>query len=188
MLIVCEGETEKAYFDALREAYRLTRAEIVIPASATGNDPLALVDFAARQQRENGGYDYIYCVFDQDNRTSFEPARMEIRRLAAKRRSPLPIAEAVSIPCFEIWVLLHFQQSARPFRNADAVIAHLHAGPFPSYVKADFSVAKTLVALVGTAIANAKWLVTQNAGTGSDNPFTNLHELAARIMEMASRA
>jgi hypothetical protein len=186
MLIVCEGETEKLYFDALREAHRLTRAEVVIPAAATGNDPLTLVDYAERQEREAGGYDYIYCVFDRDTHASFGPAREKIRRLASKRRLPMPIAEAVSIPCFEIWVLQHFQQTDRPFSNSAEVIAHLRAGPLPAYVKADVSVAKYLVARVHTAIANAKWLAARNAIYGSDNPFTNLHELADKIAEMAS--
>jgi hypothetical protein len=188
MLVVCEGETEKFYFDALREAHRLTRAEVVIPAAATGNDPLTLVDYAERREREAGRYDHIYCVFDRDTHASFGPAREKIRWLASKRRLPLPIAEAISIPCFEIWVLQHFQQTDRPFGTSAEVIAHLRAGPWPAYVKADISVAKIMVTRVDTAIANAKWLVARNSVTGSDNPFTNLHELAEKIAEMAGRS
>jgi hypothetical protein len=185
MLIVCEGATEKFYFEALREQHRLTQAEVVIPGGATGNDPLTLVTFAERHHRDFGPYDYIFCVFDRDVHASFGPARQRIRELAGRPRKHLPIAEAISIPSFEIWVLQHFEQTDRPFVNADAVIAHLKAASLPGYVKADVAIARSLVQRVDAAIANATWLVQRNEANGSDNPSTNLHSLALKIREMA---
>jgi len=186
MLIACEGETELYYFRALRDHHRLTRAEIIIPEGAPGNDPLGLVEYAERQAHNTGGYDYIYCVFDRDSHARFVPAREMIRQLAARQRKRLPISEGVAIPCFEIWVLQHFQQNDRPFANADEVIEFLKAGPLPGYGKADAALARSLVTRIDTAIRNAKWLVDRNRATDSVNPSTNLHQLAEKIAEMAA--
>ena len=82
LLIVCEGETEKFYFEALRAQYQLRASEVVIPSDATGNDPGNLVQYAERRARE--GFDYIYCVFDRDQHASFQPAREKIRKLRTR--------------------------------------------------------------------------------------------------------
>ena len=185
LLIVCEGETEKYYFEALRAHYQLRASEVVIPADATGNDPGNLVRYAERRASE--GFDFVYCVFDRDQHANFASARQRIQLLANRRR-PLPIHEAASIPAFEVWVLQHFAQSDMPFANADEVIAHLRGSGdrLPDYDKADRRISERLVQNVDLAVRNAQWLAERNAASGSTNPFTNVHELVLLIQRMAA--
>jgi hypothetical protein len=185
LLIVCEGETEKYYFEALRAHYQLRASEVVIPADATGNDPGNLVRYAERRASE--GFDFVYCVFDRDQHANFASARQRIHLLANRRR-PLPIYEAASVPAFEVWVLQHFAQSEMPFANADEVIAHLRGNPLPNYDKADRRISERLVQNVDLAVRNAQWLAQRNAASGSRNPFTNVHELVLLIQRMAAEA
>jgi len=50
VLIACEGQTEREYFEAIRAAHRLRTVEI--PADANGLDPMGLVEYAVRRARE----------------------------------------------------------------------------------------------------------------------------------------
>src|SRR5229473_3156494 len=103
-LIVCEGETEQEYFGAARIRYGLTTAEIILAENTKGSAPISVVECAEEKSGEPGGYDMIYCVFDRDGHQSFDKAREKIRAMAGRKKKPLPIEEAISIPCFEVWV------------------------------------------------------------------------------------
>jgi hypothetical protein len=110
-LIVCEGETEQEYFEAARLKYGLTTAEIVLAENTKGAAPISVVACAEEKCAERGGYDQIYCVFDRDGHESFDRARARIATLAGRKNKPLPVRDAISIPCFEFWVLLHHERT-----------------------------------------------------------------------------
>jgi hypothetical protein len=184
VLIVCEGQTERDYFEAIRASLRLTTIEI--PEDAIGRDPGGLVEYAARRAREDGGYDHIICAFDRDSHAHFAAARARIQTLASGRK-PLPIIEAVSIPAFEFWILLHYERTSAPFQDCDALITRLRtAGHIPNYAKADPALCRTLAAKADTAIANALWLVEEAKKTGFTNPFTNVHFVLELLRKLAA--
>jgi len=97
-LIVCEGETERAYFEAARLRLGLRPAEVVIAENTHGSAPISVVACAEQKADEDGGYDFIFCVFDRDAHESFSRAREKINALAGRRKKPLPIQEIISIP------------------------------------------------------------------------------------------
>jgi len=184
VLIACEGQTERGYFEAIRAAYRLRTVEI--PAEATGLDPMGLVEYAARRAREEGGFDHVVCAFDRDTHAHFAAARARIKALATARR-PLPMMEAVTIPAFELWFLLHFERTTAPFANCDAVIARLKsAGHIPNYAKADAAVCRELVTRSDIAISNARWLTGEAKRSGFINPFTNVHDILELLRELSA--
>jgi len=185
VLIVCEGETEIEYFNALRVRYHLNKGAVDIPRSAVGRDPQGLVKFAVAQHKNYGPYDHIFCVFDRDTHAHFDNARETIRQLAGRARLPLPIFEAITIPAFEVWAVMHFERTTKPFMNADEVIGYLRARHMPAYDKADGEIAGQLVTRVDDAIENARWLEQQIAASGADCPFTNIHLLATMLRGMA---
>jgi hypothetical protein len=108
ILIVCEGiRTEKGYFQWLGRAER-----IPIEISA-GGTPKALVGKAVKRKGEadadgrrfgdpNLRFDEVWCVFDVDE----HPYLSEAKRQAAANQ----IEVAISNPCFELRVLLHFRE------------------------------------------------------------------------------
>lgn len=99
-LIVCEGETEETYFEAVRAHFNLTTAEVVVAGNAKGSAPISVVEYAEERAAEQGGYDAIFCVFDRDGHESFERARSKIRGLAGRERNRLNMREVTSIPLF----------------------------------------------------------------------------------------
>jgi hypothetical protein len=184
-LIVCEGETELDYFKALRSKLDLLPAEIVVADNTQGSAPISVVTCAERRAKEQGGYDHIFCVFDRDAHESFERARERIRKLASKKRGALPIKEVVSIPCFEIWVLLHFEQTERPFQDCSAVISYIRDRHMPEYAKASARNASSLVESLEAALISAAWLA-QRARDNNRNPYTDVHRLVEHMKAVAT--
>ncbi|WP_371783923.1 RloB family protein [Streptosporangium subroseum] len=114
MLIVCEGRvTEIEYFQGVRDHFRSLPVEIHdCRVIGLGRDPASVVGHAiqerdskkheARAQRDsNIAYDEVWCVVDVDDHTTLDRALVDARRAG--------INLIVSSPCFELWVLYHFQ-------------------------------------------------------------------------------
>lgn len=170
-LIVCEGETEQVYFKAARQRYRLTTAEIVIADNTKGSAPESVVQLAEEKYRDDDGYDKVFCVFDRDGHESYQRARDRIVHLRTRTRNPIPIDDAISLPCFEVWILLHYERTDRPFNRCAEVIQRIRQTHIPGYEKADEEIAAALMERVDTAIANADWLAGRAQAT-NHNPFT----------------
>jgi len=182
-LIVCEGETEEAYFEAARIKYGLTTAEVILAENTIGAAPISVVRCAEARCAEPGGYDRIFCVFDRDGHESFDRARARIKTLGKRKKKPLPIQEAISIPCFEYWVLLHHARTDAPLhRCADAedqVRNHMSG-----YEKADAAIARQLMARVDVALGNANW-VEGRAQDNDYNPYTSVHHVLEHFAKVA---
>lgn len=184
-LIVCEGETEQYYFDAARIHFGLTTAEVILADNTIGSAPICVVQLAEAKSQERGGYDRIYCVFDRDGHESFDRARQRIRALAGRLRNSLPISEAVSIPCFELWVLLHLEQTTAPFHRCSDVIDRVRRH-WPHYRKADKAVSEQLMTQIGTALTNAEML-ERHAAVNAYNPFTSVHNILKYFKEVGNQ-
>ena len=113
ILVVAEGEvTEKDYLEGFKQFQKNPRVNFRFVGGA--GDPLAIVDMAkdlydeakgrAKKERdENLRFDAVWCVFDRDDHAHFNQAR----QTAGDREFEL----AISNPCFELWLLLHFADS-----------------------------------------------------------------------------
>ncbi len=184
-LIVCEGETERVYFNAARIHYGLNTAEVLIADNTAGSAPISVVHCAEAKSKERGGYDTIYCVFDRDGHESFWRARERIRVLAGRAKNPLPVYEAISIPCFEFWVLLHFEQTAAPFPHCDDVIRRVRNPNYmPAYKKADAAIARRLMDRIERAMENSVWL-ERTAEDSDQNPFTTVQRVLRHFAQLA---
>ena len=111
-LVFCEGEkTEPAYLKALKRdpAIRdVASVDIRVDDETSGSVPLTLVEAAAkvraRSSGENGEIDEVWCVFDVE-----WPQNHPNLRRALTRARESGVGVAVSNPCFELWLALHFE-------------------------------------------------------------------------------
>lgn len=105
ILVVCGAEaTEPAYFEGLKRARR--NPAVTIKIKAKRGDPEAVVKYAAgMRDRAEGTHDEVWCVVDVDE---FDLDKA----VAAARR--LRVNLAISNPCFEFWLLLHFEGCSAP--------------------------------------------------------------------------
>jgi hypothetical protein len=114
-LLCCEGAgTEPGYFRSLADFLRNPLIELIeiVIAEHESTDPKQIVVQAkglrasanreARRMRDsNLGYDQVWCVFDRDEHVYFDEA--------IKQALDNKLSLAVSNPCFELWILIHFQ-------------------------------------------------------------------------------
>ena len=184
VLVVCEGErTEPLYFEAMRDRLRLNT---LVVKAAKGVDPRTLVNMASeevRKERRNGEqFDFVYCVFDRDSHPQFD----EASKTALDRGFKL----ARSWPCFEFWLLLHFEVVRAPYARkgsvspCDACIHDLRKH-LPDYRKGDPATFDALWHLLDDAIENATKAAADAAATCEHNPSTEVHELVVRLRNLA---
>lgn len=181
VLIVCEGaKTEPNYLNGLKSDLGLSNANIKILDEDHGSDPLSVVNFAIEYYQGDPIYDRIYCVFDKDGHSTYQPALDLIRSDPLKQKEKLFAIN--SVPCFEIWLLLHYGYSTKAYKKAgnqspcDLVIKDLKA-KIPDYAKHYRGIYETVSDKTEAAIKHAKQLAKHNNQVDSDNPSTLLYDL-----------
>lgn len=187
-LIVCEGEkTEPEYLGALRRACDLNPANIKI-VSADGTDPVSVVREAIRRYRSNSGeFDRVFCVFDRDGHANYQQA-LDLVANSPLGRSGI-LTAITSVPCFEIWILLHYAYSSAPVtasggRSACENVVAAIRRHLPEYEKAFGDTFEKLAPMLDTAITHADRLAVHNRDSGSDNPATRVHELVKYLRSL----
>jgi hypothetical protein len=182
ILIVCEGETEVKYFNALKKYYRIS--SMMARLSESGSAPINVVEYAIELVENNEAIDRVYCVFDQDQHSTYDQAifRIENYQPPAGAKSKPVFKVITSVPCFEIWLLLHFKYTTKPYAQksnispADQVIRELRKH-VPDYLKSSLVWFDNLHRKHLKALKNAERLKKENNKTGSNNPATDVHEL-----------
>ena len=191
-LIVCEGRTtEVNYFKALYSSNTKSAKNVkvnVIP-SKDGTDPMSVVGYAIKQLKITS-YDAVICVFDKErdagNHEKFKQANEELERIA-KQHKKTTIIGAGSVPCFELWFLLHFDYSDCPFSCCDEVEQALKKkNGFEQYKKSDEDHYQKTRHKIQTAITNATRLYKEAEANNFDRPYTKVHlavEHLKRLLE-----
>jgi hypothetical protein len=181
-LIVCEGTvTEPAYFRAVERLVRKVILEI-----AGAGVPKTVVQRAVAdkkkaereaESRENDflRYDQVWCVFDVDD----HPLLPEAKQQAQVHE----IGIAQSNPCFELWLLLHFEDQTAHIKRSDLrkrCETHMHG-----YKK--HPDCTSLMERMPAAITRATKLENSQADVNpGGNPSTGVHRLVQAIQEAAS--
>ncbi len=122
ILIVCEGsKTEPNYFNEIKQFYRLHTANVEVQHSSLGTCPLQVVKSAEELfLKGNSGkgiqklaFEKVYAVFDRDEHEEYFNARNKAKALNSKLKNDLgkkvKFIAITSVPCFELWLLLHFE-------------------------------------------------------------------------------
>jgi RloB-like protein len=112
IVVFCEGEkTEPQYLQALkqeRSVRDVAAIDLRVEIGHGGDVPRTLVSLAVsardRAAEERDEVDEFWCVFDVEQPKN-HPGLGEARRRAEANGIKL----AISNPCFELWLILHFQ-------------------------------------------------------------------------------
>lgn len=188
ILIVCEGmKTEPHYFRGLRLTLGLHPANVVIEDKKSGLDPKNLVAFAIETFKKDKDFDHVFCVFDKDKHISYTAALDKIR--ATRLVGGATLHPITSVPCFEIWLLLHFTFTTRPFSAAGddsscaLVIEALdRKDRIPGYDKGSRDIFQAINDRLETAILNAEKLENFHKTSQTDNPSTKVQKLVQYLM------
>ena len=181
ILIVCEGKnTEPQYFKGFKRACRDSLVDIEI-ASGQGV-PMTVVeesrtrmekatDAAKREKDDYLAYDSVWCVFDVDEHPHLPEA--------CKMARDIGINLAISNPCFELWLLLHFKDP--PGMKDRKQVQRLLKKHVPGYDKSvkqatysdGYSIAVTRAATLDK--------IAEKVRTPGHNPTTGVYRLTELI-------
>ncbi len=159
ILILCEGETEKNYFQAIKEVEENQQilsaltVKVVVAKHPTAEYLVEeAIQLAKKTINEQNPFDQIWVVFDHDNQAH--------RKKAYDKALAKNYSVAFSAIAFEIWYLLYFIKTAKEFENGEMLLKELKKH-YPGYEKAkqnDFTNFKHKLA---DAEKNSKWLRNQ---------------------------
>lgn len=191
VLIVCEGEkTEPNYFNEQVNHYKLNSANVAIDGKC-GSSPKSVFERAKElaqiEERRGDAYDRVYCVFDKDSHETYAQTLVDIDSFES---NSIFIA-VTSVPCFEYWLLLHFQFSTKPYHAsgkssiADQVIKDLKMF-IPHYSKGDDAMFTQLLDQLDFAKQNAIRANEAASNNHTDNPTTLVHELVEYLQNLKS--
>lgn len=202
VLIVCEGELdEPAYFEAVKNSLGRTSNLIHILGKECQSNPKSVVECAinrmdsAKTSSTRDEYDEVWCVIDVEAPTQ-HPDLEEALELAKVKNATLKkvtneegrtaqeIKVALTNPCFEYWLLLHFEKTGSELSNK-AVKQKLKRHLRPMNMGRESTIEKLLPRL-NTAIVNAKQVLKENkcgANLKEHNPSTHVHKVVLALLE-----
>jgi len=185
ILVVTEGtKTEPQYFRALQQHLHLAATQIVV-RPADGTDPrsvvrsaMALVRARSLGARRGEGVRYgeTWVVFDSEHRLGSAELTAALDMAAAAK-----IHVAMSSPCFEFWLVLHFEYTTQYMVNYTAAESRLKMH-IAAYDKSNLPM-PVLLPLVPIAVENARRCIIAQDETNSEVPRTEVHNLVARMNE-----
>jgi len=184
ILIVCEGEkTEPDYFKGLRKKYRLSTLEVEIAGEECGSDPNSVVRYACNRKNDepDPDFDEVWCIIDVE---SYDNPRDLTGPLNTASENNIKVA--LSNPCFEVWLLYHFERVGRAFDDCRDVISRLKTH-IPNYTKGGdyfkdhFSDKVDDAIDHAESIMNTQWQLATNRL--QNNPSTEVYRLVQLIQE-----
>ena len=198
ILIVTEGtKTEPNYFSEIRSTFRLHTANVGIYPGALGTAPLQVVEYA-RELFEQGdrhrhipprAFDQVYAVFDRDNHTSYHDALTRAEQLDGNLRNDskkkVPFKAVPSVPSFELWLLLHYEDVQAPIDRNNA-LARLRRS-FPGYDKGARNAFATTSPHLPVALERAASLAKRHTARDEPEPFTAVGLLVDLLVNLKDR-
>ena len=110
-LFICEDtKSSKFYIEGLGKAHNINiKAE-----NANGTSPENVLKTAKEKLSlfQDEGTATIYCLFDKDD---CDDRKFNNVIAECKRKGIVP---AISVPCYEYWLLLHLKKTNQPFNDA----------------------------------------------------------------------
>ncbi len=137
----------------------------------------------AETELDREEYGCAYCVFDRDGHQNYHVALKRVTLSGHAGR----LRVAVSVPRFEVWLILHFCFTSRPFTSiggmssGDRGVRKLREH-LPGYTKGRSNTFEVLESRLESAIKHATMLEAENRKSGADNPATDVHRLVEYLM------
>ena len=196
ILIVCEDrKSAPNYFREIRSHYRIQTASVqVLPSE--GTDPRSVVEYARKlfdsgdthKQIIRRSFDCVYAVFDRDDHLSYHAALALAKslddRLRNDQKQKVRFVAMPSVPCFELWLLLHYEDIQAPLHR-DEVQKRLRRH-LPDYDKGGKGYFERIRHNQPQAIIRAQNLARQTTPDSGTAPYTAIAELVTALCQLTS--
>ena len=195
ILIVTEGsKTEPLYLEEIRAVHQLHSANVEVQPGQLGTAPIQVVRYAQQLFKEGDlhkgirpkSFDQVYVVFDRDDHESYFNALDLVKSLDGKLRNEdnqtISFKAIASIPSFELWLLLHYEDIQAPIHR-DEVISRLKQH-IPGYEKGAGGTFATTHDRLDAATQRAQALAAKFNAYTAPEPFTAMHELVTLLTKL----
>jgi len=195
ILIVSEGsKTEPLYFKEIRAAYRLHTANVEVHPSAIGTSPIQVVEYArdlfvngdTHKRIQKRAFEQVYAVFDRDDHQTFHDALQMAESLNGKLKNDnkqfVSFKAIASVPSFELWLLLHFEDVQAPIHR-DEAMRRLKAH-FPGYEKGAGGAFEFTREHLEAAEQRAARLAARFTARDEPEPFTAVGEIVGLLTKL----
>lgn len=157
--LLVEGEkTEKIYFGAIKKMADLTATEVRVVDCKNETSATQIVSKGIEfLHQEFPRIDEVWCIFDKEEKRYERNFKCAMEMAAGDLPSGKRLSCAVSNPCFEFWILLHYERTDRPFSNCREVVAPIKKH-CPHYTKTKKAEIEKICLRFRSAVHNAEWL------------------------------
>ncbi|WP_413365078.1 RloB family protein [Lysinibacillus sp. 3P01SB] len=176
VLIYCEGETERIYFEQIRILKRSKMASVKIKNAKRSAMKLAQ---HAYRDASHQPFDEVWIVFDKDDLNTQQ--LLEVNVYCTEHN----IRIAYTNESFELWLLLHFEQIdvsqvyPRALLN-EKMEEYLGVSRYRRN-KGNVEVIAPIALRHEIAIRNCTAMMESREGNSLDNPYCNVHEMIRTV-------
>jgi hypothetical protein len=167
----------------LCDAHSINHANVAIISGNEETDSLRLVRKARHRFESDRDFDAVFVVCDcagEDLARARSEAARPLRNVGGQ---VLGVELIVSRPCFEFWLLLHFEYAARHFQTATPVIELLRRH-VTDYAKSDREIFAKVQHGLDRAIGHVARLKAELAANNVDSPNTDMPKLIEKLMSL----
>lgn len=195
ILIVTEGsKTEPSYFKEIKAHLRLPSTNISVLHSKMGTDPLSVVNYAQElfekgdknKTFEPRSFEKVFAVFDRDDHTTYFDALTKAKSLDGKIKNDekiyITFKAIPSIPCFELWLLLHYEDVTSPVHRIE-VFKKLR-NHIPNYEKNSAKIFENTKINLDAAFQRAEALSKKFNVKDDSNPYSAIAELVKLLCNL----
>ncbi len=171
ILLVSEGKkTEQNYFKGLAHTLRISIEFRDIDRTSLGSLFAKAKRIFDKAKREKNPFTQVIFIGDKDNFQNYEQDKKIINNTDN-------FCAFFSEPCFEYWLLLHFQPIDKPFNDCGKLQESAEFKKnFPEYDKTNKNIFNNLKDKIPTACKNAR-----------NNPHTNINELVEYLQNIKNQ-
>ncbi|MER2541265.1 MAG: RloB family protein [Azonexus sp.] len=195
ILIVSEGsKTEPLYLNEIRVEFRLSTTNVQVQHSQYGTSPLQVVEYAEHlfvngdetKSIQPRAFERVFVVFDRDDHLSYHNALSRAAARDKKLHNDLNQAvrfEAIaSVPCFELWLLLHFEEVLAPLHRTE-VYQRLR-NFLPNYDKGLAGQYAATKQYLAAATERAVLLAAHTTAHEGSDAYTDMHSLVTLLKSL----
>jgi hypothetical protein len=179
--IVGDGQTERIYFDKIRDTDRPKDLHIFPDYPRNIGNYKGVLEKAVILKPD---YEFVYALIDMDK--VFQDKQENEYKADKRKAEMLGVTVLENNPCFEIWLLLHFQKTGRVFTRCDDVIKELRKY-IPNYSKSERFLMGTPLydkkSIITNAVPNAELLERNRDEHSNDYPRAEVYKFFSWYFE-----
>ena len=156
--------------------------------SREGTQPLQVVRSAELEFQKTKQFEKVFAVFDRDDHTTYADAITKAESLNGKLKNDegkqVLFKAIVSVPCFELWLLLHYANVQSYFHRKE--ILHRLRTYIINYEKGQDGIYKLTKENLTVATERSQYLKKHFSRISGDEAYTDVDEIVGILRAIRS--